>query len=617
MKKRIGSCFVLFIFLVSISLWVREEGKEGGAKKRVREAADEFHGEDKGSTTENKESIQEVKDERDSIYEPAAHAYEEIRSLYHLDYEYVDVNDLKHHEIEFVHDKTYEEIKKAYEEINFYGEIERGDKERYGFYLEKFHLLLEEKVKFTLPERLKKLYTEETQFYLSEYEELYINSKSRFIPEDYLYYFFDMNGDNNPELCIAKESGRGFVYIFQYKEETDEIILWYELGNGYYDLIGTKKVGYVSSYMDGSYHVYYELDEEGNEGFVVSFDCLFKTETGEVIYVYMVDLPEYSDEDKNQKIRESIEEIPYIKSSIRGKLYRVTKEQYEELTNDYFEAIEMEKENLKQVTYTYEELFHDEIEFVSEEKFEEINNAYKEIDFFGEFEQGDKEKEEYYQEKFHQLLKDEVKFTLSEETQIYLSEYEALSAYPQNAAELAFEPEAYLYSFYDVNGDGIPELCINPREGKLYYYIFQYIEETDEIILRDTIDKMRYQLMGTKKTAFHNPESEREGYYRFYEQGEKEREVTFYRVYETKTGELVEVYMVEMPYYFEKETEGDKKKEWVETPYGTSNRRSKYYRVTKEQYEELTNDYFQALEEAKENLKQVTYTYEELFGKET
>jgi hypothetical protein len=613
MKKRIGSCFVLFIFLVSISLWMREEGKEEGAKERVREAADEFHGEDKGSTTENKESIQRVKDERDSIYEPAAHAYEEIRSLYHLDYEYVDVNDLKHHEIEFVHDKTYEEIKKAYEEINFYGEIERGDKERYGFYLEKFHLLLEEKVKFTLPERLKKLYTEETQFYLSEYEELYINSKSRFIPEDYLYYFFDMNGDNNPELCIAKESGRGFVYIFQYKEETDEIILWYELGNGYYDLIGTKKVGYVSSYMDGSNHGYYELNEEGNKESEVWFYSLFKTETGEMIYVYMVDLPEYSDEDKNQKIRESIEETPYIKGYNHIKLYRVTKEQYEELTSDYFESLELGKEKRKEVTYTYEELFHDEIEFVSDEKFKEINNAYKEIDFFGEFEQGDKEKKEYYQEKFHQLLKEEVKFTLSEETQIYLSEYEGLSAYPKNAKEPAFEPEAYLYSFYDVNGDGIPELCINPREGNLYYYIFQYIEETDEIILRDKIYKKYYQRMGTKKTAFSIPGMMSEIYYGFYEQderGEKEREVTFYSIYETKTGELVEVYMVEMPYYFEKEIEEDR----VEMPYGTSNRRSKYYRVTKEQYEELTNDYFQALEEAKENLKQVTYTYEELFG---
>ena len=362
MKKRIGSCFVLFISLISISLWAREEGKEGDSKERVREAADEFHGEDKGVTTENKESVQEEKDERDSIYEPAAHAYEEIRSLYHLDYEYVDVNDLKHHEIEFVHDKTYEEIKKAYEEINFYGEIERGDKERYGFYLEKFHLLLEEKVKFTLPERLKNPYTEETQFYLSEYEKLKSNSKNgRLAPEDYLYYFFDMNGDNNPELCIAKESGGAFVYIFQYKEETDEIILWHELSNGYYSLIGTKKVGFDSSYMDGSNHGYYELDEEGNQRFEVLFKCLFKTETGELVRVYMVDLPEYSDEDKNQKIRESIEETPYIKGYNHIKLYRVTKEQYEELTNPFFQALEKVEENLKQVTYTYEELFGEKV----------------------------------------------------------------------------------------------------------------------------------------------------------------------------------------------------------------------------------------------------------------
>ena len=612
----------MFLFLVSIGLWVREEGREENAKERMMEAVDEFHEADKGVTTENIESVYEVKDERDSIYESAAHAYEEIRSLYHLDYEYVDVNDLKHHEIEFVHDKTYEEIKKAYEEINFYGEIERGDKERYGFYLEKFHLLLEEKVKFILPERLKKLYTEETRFYLSEYGEMKSDSKNgRFAPEDYLYHFFDMNGDNNPELCIKKERGGRFIYIFQYKEETDEIILWHELPNGYHHLIGTKKAGSVSSYMDGDFHGYYELDEEGNRLFGVLFHCLYKTETGELVRVYMVDLPEYSDEDKNQKIRESIEEIPYIKSSIRGKLYRVTKEQYEELTNDYFEAIEMEKENLKQVTYTYEELFHDEIEFVSEEKFEEINNAYKEIDFFGEFEQGNKEKEEYYQEKFHQLLKGEVKFTLSKEanefhlskTQYSLNEYLGLKTYQENEEELTFVPEDHLYYFYDINKDGIPELCINPKEGKRYYYIFQYIEERDEIILRHKRYKSYYPFMGTKKTTCHIPGTIKD-YYQFYEQGEegeKEREVTFYKAYRMKQGEWEEEYMVEMPYDYEKEIKGNREEERL---YGTRSSQSTYYRVTKEQYEELTNPFFQALEKAEENLKQVTYTYEELFG---
>lgn len=39
-----------------------------------------------------------------------------------------------------------------------------------------------------------------------------------------------------------------------------------------------------------------------------------------------------------------------------------------------------------------------------------------------------------------------------------------------------------------------------------------------------------------------------------------------------------------------------------------------FFRVTQEQYEELTKSFLQAKEEAKENLKEVTYTYEELFG---
>ncbi len=38
-----------------------------------------------------------------------------------------------------------------------------------------------------------------------------------------------------------------------------------------------------------------------------------------------------------------------------------------------------------------------------------------------------------------------------------------------------------------------------------------------------------------------------------------------------------------------------------------------YFRVTKEQYIELTEKYFQACKDAIEAIKAVTYTYEELF----
>lgn len=38
-----------------------------------------------------------------------------------------------------------------------------------------------------------------------------------------------------------------------------------------------------------------------------------------------------------------------------------------------------------------------------------------------------------------------------------------------------------------------------------------------------------------------------------------------------------------------------------------------YFRITEEQYLELTKDYFETEHTAKENLKRVTYTYDELF----
>lgn len=33
------------------------------------------------------------------------------------------------------------------------------------------------------------------------------------------YYFFDINGDENPELCI--KNANGYLYVFQYDKEQD------------------------------------------------------------------------------------------------------------------------------------------------------------------------------------------------------------------------------------------------------------------------------------------------------------------------------------------------------------------------------------------------------------
>ena len=44
--------------------------------------------------------------------------------------------------------------------------------------------------------------------------------------DEHRYYFFDMNGDDNPELCVT--DNRSFLYVLQYDEKKDRITVWKE-----------------------------------------------------------------------------------------------------------------------------------------------------------------------------------------------------------------------------------------------------------------------------------------------------------------------------------------------------------------------------------------------------
>lgn len=289
----------------------------------------------------------------------------DIREASMLSYE--DVADLEHLEIALVSDETYEIIKNKYYQINFFEGFQTGDKENNRTYLEKFYYLIEEDVSFTLYGSKKKADgTRGKKYYLSDYGELDTHSTELpFVPEDYLYYFFDMSGDGIPELCItSKDYGNQFVYIFQYREETDEIILWHKLNNGNYGVLGTGKIGY-SHYglASGAYHLFYQLDRVGNIVCQVLFLTYFERKTGEEVALYMVGIPEYFSMKENDEIKKEIIERPYKVSNTSGTYYRVSEEQFEELTKEFFEAQKLAEEKLQEVTYTYQELLE-----LSEEK---------------------------------------------------------------------------------------------------------------------------------------------------------------------------------------------------------------------------------------------------------
>ena len=119
-----------------------------------------------------------------------------------------DVADLEHFEIALVSDETYEIIKNRYHKIDFFEGVQIGDKENNRIYLERFYLLLEEEVSFTLFETKKKA-DRRGEFYLSDYGELDTHSTELpFVLEDYSGVTKPAEG--NGQHC---ESGDAFLCL--------------------------------------------------------------------------------------------------------------------------------------------------------------------------------------------------------------------------------------------------------------------------------------------------------------------------------------------------------------------------------------------------------------------
>lgn len=83
----------------------------------------------------------------------------------------------------------------------------------------------------------------------------------------------------------------------------------------------------------------------------------FYNRYSEDVYLAIVMLPEYAEEEKNTELTETMKSQGiYTRSGSRW-FFRINKEQYDELAKPYWEAYDMAKEKIKEVTYTYEELF--------------------------------------------------------------------------------------------------------------------------------------------------------------------------------------------------------------------------------------------------------------------
>lgn len=255
--------------------------------------------------------------------------------------EYGDWHDmLEDKKLPYVDAETFAFLRDAYADVDFSGEFERGDLDTYPRYLNAFYQL------FCGDALLADRETGETML-LSDFPFF----KGLFTSEedDYSFYFFDMDGDGAPELTVY-QFAVGYV-VLDYDAETDAYTIWYDAEACWYGLVGSRKMLWA---WDGRYLAFYQLDENG--------DAACETFCGDMYYngeeaVYLVMLPTHAKEENRLFVPEEIREQGRYSRSDGQWCFRVTGEQYGEITEAFWDAYESCYEHKGMETYTYEELF--------------------------------------------------------------------------------------------------------------------------------------------------------------------------------------------------------------------------------------------------------------------
>ena len=244
--------------------------------------------------------------------------------------------------------------------------------------------------------------------------------------------------------------------------------------------------------------------------------------------------------------------------------------------------------------------------FVDEKLWRYIKKVYDEVDYDIQFLRGDESKYDLYREQFIKLLKEEIPVVSKkgyEKTLSRFGEIKEDNNYPDYA------PDHYNYYFYDVDGDGAPELGMTNNQR--FVYIFKYDEQADKVVMWDEY-YLGVSLMGTGKFHWSGPNADygmmgldQDGDYTMLTRFRAEGGSKY-----IKDGDDGWAYFVTLPDYVELE-------EWMLEQATYKNRPyfpNYFFRLTKEQFDELEGRYFEASHESYKKKEEITYTYAELLN---
>ena len=278
---------------------------------------------------------------------------------------YGHIKHSKYDDVKIVDEKVYKIIKDIYDKIDFYGEFETGNLEVYDYYKKQYLKILKLERTFTANLKAYEYYNEQyfktfinrrivKKVYLNELGEIKWNWDLHYRNlNNFKFYFFDMDGDGVPELGIHDVR---FIYFIKYDVNSDEFILWYKTEATSLQLLGSKKL-WKHSASFGPIYYFVKLNQDGEEEYWLNFyiEPYYSAKKKKEKFMYMLALPNFTDKNKNIELTETMKKQAFLKG---GKYYfRVTEEQWKELTKDFFEARKLTEKNIEKASFTYDELF--------------------------------------------------------------------------------------------------------------------------------------------------------------------------------------------------------------------------------------------------------------------
>lgn len=262
-----------------------------------------------------------------------------------------------------------------------------------------------------------------------------------------------------------------------------------------------------------------------------------------------------------------------------------------------------ENETIDYVIYNDGEIEYEDLDFIDENIFKVISEVNSGINYYGAFENEDIADSKSIMEKYYNaVIGNEAYIDIPKEKGYLEGKFNTI------------RPDECTYYYFDMDKDGIRELIISDNTRYVYFFKYDVINNEIELICttRTTI-----QLLGDNKISdWRGGVGFMYSYYELDKDCEMKSEIRFYSesYINNKIHREDEVFMVGFPEDSEviEKLKKMPKERKVEVYYddftGTH-----YFKITEEQYNQLTEDYFKSKKEAEENIKKVTYSFDDLF----